>query len=926
LGLALAVSCFVVALGLGLHVHRHTPTFEEVLRGRRFTETRLAYPGVSAYVEPWLSFNAGHARPPLSLATLTEVESRHDAHALAIAYLSQGEVAKARKALLASSDVESVEVQNDLAAVELEAAEPESAIERLDRLLEHAPDDPRANWNRALALQALGLDVSAAEAFERSAKAAEPGWASEANSRAFALREGVQNALDAWNRIQNDGEWMVAGGAVLDREQVRRRPGPARLLFYAALASAQNATQANRLKPLAVMLDQLAEDPNASLVHEVDLVVAKDFVTRLPLALAYRDLRKGLVDGADLGPFQSERRRLLNQIVESDQHDIALAALTINDSASAPFVPLERHLKAWVHDPWYELAGEEIRAHAVEFEAVDYASAESALRGVEAKCHSRGLGFLCADVEMNLAMHYDHLDRLPEAEAVAKRGLVRARALNEYPLENSFYELLGEINRYKRSRALNRAYLHEAALRNPRNAQVNMEVHLSLALSAMLDLQSERSLEELKQAQHFLPTPPLLSAQVYAEAFRRLGRPELQTLGREQIASSKGRRTPEEEPFAEYLEGMLETSPERARAHFVEALRQVASIPGVSEDAAKVGSYSQMELAFNATNAGQLQEAMVWVARDLHVEAPTRCALALALDSGRVLGVALGPDGKASSRWLEQSRADNNLDLPRELPADLLETLKGCETVDVLARAPLHGRSRLLPPEFAWRHRAGARETSGPVAEVKLDRPHASAALPPDPSRLVVFDAQPPTSLELPHLAPWQSEINARTSVLGNTTILRGPDATPSKVLAQMENATEVEIHAHGFVDLAMSDASMIALSPEAGGRYALTVPLIRAHHFRNHPIVLLAACRSAVPGPQEHKAWSLPTAFIDAGAEAVFATRSDVPDTEAPIFFGELLSRIRRGEKPAIALRQERIEWLRRDPNSWVQDVVLFQ
>jgi hypothetical protein len=914
LGLALAVACFAIAAGLGESARHHTPTLEEALRGKHFTDARLAHPAASAFVETWSSRQLGHVRPRLPLATMTALEAAGDSYALGVAHLAQGEIYQARKALNDAGD--RPDVQSDLVALEIEAGEPEAALIRLDKLLEKSPNDPRANWNRALALQALGLDLAAAGAFDKVADADEPGWGAEARSRAYALRRRVQDELDTWHQIYASGDLMLGGGPPINRYLAQLRPGPARLLFYAALASAESSEQAKRLKPYAKTLDELAADENQSLEHQVDAVAAQDFVKRKPLAKTFQVLYKGITDEEGPAAVPAERDRLSKQIAEAIDEfpDIELAVLTAKNTFDAPLEPYKHARRAWLPDPWYEINEELLQAEFEFTQQVDYSAAELRLRQARSqpRCRAPGLGYVCLGLDTDLVQMLTVLGRLSEAESLDKRDLARAHAIREYGLEGFFYEIAANTYRVARSIPLCRAYLEETMERGGSSKQVAMEVHLFLADAEMLEVHTQRSLEELKLATQIKPVPPLIAAQINIEAFRRMGDEKLAKQARDFLAvSEKSARRPEEKPFAKYLEAMLETSLEPARTKYLDALAESERLAPVSEEARKISSFVRMELAFNAAQAGGHHEDVVaWLARDLGVVPPEHCVLAMANDSGRVVATALGPDKTATS-WIDLGRPDDEVDLPREFPTTLLEALHGCEVVDVLARAPLHGRSRLLPPELAWRHRAGTRKDESPDA-------HPAVLTP---KRLVVYDTQPPSSLELPHLATWSIEGH-----LGDASVLRGPDATPTKVLAQMENATEVEIHAHGFVDMAKSEASMIALSPEAGGRYALTVPLIRAHHLRGHPVVLLAACRGAVGGSAHHKAWSLPAAFIEAGARAVFASSSDVPDAEGSQFFGALLERIRGGANPAVALRDERVEWLRRDPKSWVQDVVLFQ
>jgi CHAT domain-containing protein len=123
-----------------------------------------------------------------------------------------------------------------------------------------------------------------------------------------------------------------------------------------------------------------------------------------------------------------------------------------------------------------------------------------------------------------------------------------------------------------------------------------------------------------------------------------------------------------------------------------------------------------------------------------------------------------------------------------------------------------------------------------------------------------------------------------------------------------------------------ISDAAYLVLSPEPDGTYALTAEAIRHAELRGHPIVVLAACQSARGARYQHAPWSLPDAFLAAGARAVLAAGTDIPDDGAGAFFERVLARVRAGANPAAALRDERIAIAAQGSSSWVADVVLFE
>jgi len=97
----------------------------------------------------------------------------------------------------------------------------------------------------------------------------------------------------------------------------------------------------------------------------------------------------------------------------------------------------------------------------------------------------------------------------------------------------------------------------------------------------------------------------------------------------------------------------------------------------------------------------------------------------------------------------------------------------------------------------------------------------------------------------------------------------------------------------------------------------------VRAAHFANAPLVVLAACRAASVAPYLRMRWSLPDAFVTAGASAVIAADIAIPNGDARRVFDELHRRIAAGEAPARALAAIRAV----EPvGSWARHLVMFR
>jgi hypothetical protein len=272
----------------------------------------------------------------------------------------------------------------------------------------------------------------------------------------------------------------------------------------------------------------------------------------------------------------------------------------------------------------------------------------------------------------------------------------------------------------------------------------------------------------------------------------------------------------------------------------------------------------------------------------------------VALDDQREIAVARDATGAVLVHY-DEARTSTGLDPASFVPAEITAKLAACPVVDVLARPPIHGTPRLLPDAIAWRYRAARARPVGPAGDREV----------------VIADVLPPPTLGLPRLASWGAAQGEQ---------LTGPAATPDHVLAAIGDAGIATIHAHGLVDLGRADGSFLALSPDDRGRYALTASDVRAATFHTSPLVILAACRASQAAPVLHASWSLPVAFIHAGARAVIASASQIPDADAPAFFDEVRAAVKAGAPVAVAVRDARMHWLARHRGDWVRDVIVFE
>jgi hypothetical protein len=368
-----------------------------------------------------------------------------------------------------------------------------------------------------------------------------------------------------------------------------------------------------------------------------------------------------------------------------------------------------------------------------------------------------------------------------------------------------------------------------------------------------------------------------------------------------------GTLTAAEQVFADEIEGRLLVERDRAEG-MVLLERAIAAAEALRHDvlAEKVRAGAYSVLVFDAARNGDYGRVVALIAQEIGVPRPDTCAVGMVAEDERAIVVVRGSDGHDRATY-DAARG------PRAgapaASADLARGLAGCAHVVVLAHAALQGQPRVLPVEIPWSYATGARGYTSPQSKA----PIATRVL-------VVTDVKPPAYLQLPPLSPPAPDLTP------STTTLSGPAATPAQVLAAMADASEIQFHTHALVNMGISDASHLVLSPELDGRYALTTEAIRGTALRGRPIVVLAACHSAQGARYQHAAWSLPHAFLAAGASAVFAVASAVQDTNAGPFFTRVLERIHAGVDPATALRDERRATLASDPSSWAADVILFE
>src|SRR6185369_7557119 len=186
--------------------------------------------------------------------------------------------------------------------------------------------------------------------------------------------------------------------------------------------------------------------------------------------------------------------------------------------------------------------------------------------------------------------------------------------------------------------------------------------------------------------------------------------------------------------------------------------------------------------------------------------------------------------------------------------------------------APVLGQGRLLPPEIAWSY----------LIKGALPAPAAAAT-----RQLVIANPAPPPDLNLPELAPFPDDHAP------GVQLLRGADATPTRVALAMRDASVIEFHTHGYIANDVSEASYLVLSPEVDRQYTLTAKDVAQVKLDAAPLVILGACHAAASSRSLDGGMGLAEAFLRAGARAVVASPEAVQDLGAPAFFAAVRDRV---------------------------------
>lgn len=887
---AIAVAALAAAAAAVLVLRpRPQPPAALALAPTRSAEVRFSAAPFSAH-RPYQVQRGAQSVETFPLESLAELERQGRRAALVAARALGGELVSAHQSLL--SQPTSPERESDLAALELLAGRPDLALEAADRALALAPGSTAAAWNRALALRALELPSSAAQVLDEVAARGEPGWAKEAADKAASLREQVTSRAAEVTALYAAGRAMIERtGPILTARDAEAHPGLARLYFHDALRSSASAQEARALAPLAEVLDRGAGNDLAR--RAVERVAAARFASRQPLALAYRELV--------LGRAPDRGRDLLVRLAQAgaEVDDLRLGAIVFSGAMYERLAELEPLVKA-TDDPWFLLLLPLYRGNLLlQQGATD--RAETVLREGLVGCDGQRWAHRCAALAEGLRALYGTQGRYADLEQQAAATVRLYRQAGHYQAEDNALAALGEAMRMRGRESLAAAILTEAKARMEPTYCAG--ARFAASGLAMLSIYRAGTIGEPALAPTQCDQPPT-SAELamLVDLARTSGSEADRDRAARWIQAAREHGGPELAQVATLAE--LRLAVERDSAAAPRLRDALANLTGDDEVTAGLRAWVYQTLVDEAARRADWSAALHLMAEELRLPSVGPCTLGSSLDVTRKTAVVLDASGQAIGSRTLLDRPERWRDA-EPAPPELVFALAGCAHIRVIARPPLHGRAAVLPAELPWSFVGQRRDTPRPVA--------TSGAR----TEVFIGDALPPAALGLPALAP----LRAPTAALA----LRGPQATPARALAELGTATYAEFHVHGEVDLKTSEESFLALSPGADERWALTAAEVRRAKLAAAPVVVLAACRAARVAPYEHRRWSLPDAFLEAGASAVIAPTVEIPDAEAAELFAELRQRLASGEPTAAALAAVRKAHVARG-RAWAAEVILFE
>jgi len=849
---------------------RHAPArVALVLPHDRALEARFAGGPFAAYRPLGALRGVDRAHEPLPLSALAELERAGDQHALIAALAATGDLVRAGD--LAEAETEDLASDLDRAAIALARGDFDRALAQAERAALRDPSSPVAAWNVGLAARALGLRRVARRAFARVIDAHEPGWVDEATAivRALDNELAIETGFAAFDAR---AAAMVAGGGLISTDDIAHYPARARIAFLDAARLAPDRARLAELAPLATALDRASGTTTATaVVNRVDPALAGKFATR------YRSVLAGTASSAEVVQLIGELRAAGAHADDLRFGAIVLARLTGERAAELAAISAP-----W-HDPWFTLlvARERIRH---DFPGNDL-RATGPLTELASGCTNSAWSLRCGAIRQDLAQLELATGEPERAQAHARAAVELDEQAGSLPITLSARAVLAEVHRLRGLTARARGEFEELELAATDHCDL---VRYAKIGQAELDLVSgelalaHASLPSPEPPPGCTPEPDIIGITVAVDLSRAGGTATDRTVAERWLATAKGSADGGIE-----LTGAMRLGTAGSEASLVAWIDQhrTATDPVI----AGVRTWAVTTLLDTYASRAAWREMFELA------HAPDAPCRVVASADDTTLSVAI-----ATPAGLDGEHRSLLPGAPAHRISDrLIRALAACPEIALTARPPLHGRSNLLPAELPWWFAGDA-------------GPHPRG---PTPRALEVSGAQPPDA----------TLVHAGTapSVLPFDARLAGAAATPSATLAALASATYAELHVHGLASARDEDAAYLALSPERDGAFTLRADRVRGAKLAAGPLVVLAACRAALVAPYLAQRWSLPDAFVTAGASGVVAADVAIPEADARAVFDELHRRVDAGESAARALAELRAA---APADSWVRHLMLFR
>lgn len=899
-GLALAATVVLVVSGMP-----KPPPPDDLWQpggDHRLTAARSSYPRASPY-RPHSLAMGGPKTPPLRLQEVAKLGDDH--LAVASALLARGEPGLVENALSELETLQTPEACSERAMAYLVRGEKdrldyEEALRWAERALQMNPKHGPALWNKALALEGLGLTLSAAKTFDQVVQLGEPGWTSEARTRADQLRKDASQGHDRWYRAREESVKMVEGDSTLSPQTIGFPI--TRQYFYEAVRSRGSAAEVLALAPIADRLD--AVSGGTTLREYVQWASKRNFAVRKPLAETYR---RWVLD-------KYQDQTVIQRLWDSGEDDLAVGALSrarraLTDEEVRRF---EQRAQA-LEDPWQTVLALEKRSEHVE--GANLREARQILEKAvqladDAKITYRGL-----QARIDLITLLLRASELEAAREEAAKAWTLAEKAGEWPVQRQVIDDLAQLARLRTDYPVGKAYLEESIERSREDHQVTLEQweRENLALLEVENLHFDAARVQMDAA---IATGLKLSsagAWVLADVSRQrpspLDRPAMDAYRTGLESMSRSERALATEAIGRWT---IEVNPDEGRKLLRDAIAQVGTVTDPDGDASRARAFAYSALVMDAAKRRDFAGVLSLFGEEAGAPFPAACALGLALNMERSVVVARGPAGELDGDY----DGNRTVPIPETLQGmvspRLVSVLKGCSEVKVVARPPLFGRPGALPTDIPWSY-------------VLLSRggPPAPRAVPAAGTHLVVQSVAPAARFQRLGLKTPPPLLSSPYPA--GFSVLEGLQATPSHILDALKTASDVDLMTHSLVNPVSREAFLVAGEGPEGD--TLTATQIRDAKLQNQPIVMLSACRAAHTAPVLYEPRSLPAAFLIAGARAVFAADEEVPADEGPMFFDAVRARIREGVSPAVALRDVRQTMVSEGKvRSWVQSVLVFE